>query len=82
MVCFFNGVDNMIEYVPVMNKRFLTQVMEKNKERFQIVMQMLMDIEYKEEGIHEYGQYLLAIKEHEIQLVTPQKIYIKPISIH
>ena len=72
----------MIEYINAINRRVLTKIIEKKKERHEIVMDMLACIELKDIGIHEYGRYLLAIEPDKIQLVTPDKIYIKTTNIH
>jgi len=72
----------MIEYVDRLNRRFLTGEIEKSKERFTIVTEMLACIELNDTGIHEYGCYMLAIESDKIQLVTPNKIYIKPLCLH
>lgn len=74
----------MVEYIdcPV-GKRFLTKVIEEEKrKRFQIVTDMIAQLEVKEIGVHEYERYILSIKQDEIQLVTPDKIYIKKLLIH
>lgn len=72
----------MIEYITAINRRFLTSVIEKTRERFQIVTEMLNCIELGCMGIHEYGRYILAIERDKIQLVTPDKVYIKTLLIH
>lgn len=72
----------MIEYITAINRRFLTSVIEKTRERFQIVTEMLNCIELGCMGVHEYGRYILAIERDKIQLVTPDKVYIKTLLIH
>lgn len=72
----------MIEYITAINRRFLTSVIEKMRERFQIVMEMLNCIELGCMGVHEYGRYILAVEHDKIQLVTPDKVYIKTLLIH
>lgn len=72
----------MIEYITAINRRFLTSVIEKTRERFQIVTDMLNCIELGCMGIHEYGRYILAVERDKIQLVTPDKVYIKTLLIH
>ena len=72
----------MIEYITAINRRFLTSVIEKTRERFQIVTEMLNCIELGCMGVHEYGRYILAVERDKIQLVTPDKVYIKTLLIH
>lgn len=72
----------MIEYITAINRRFLTSVIEKTRERFQIVTDMLKCIELGCMGIHEYGRYILAVERDKIQLITPDKVYIKTLLIH
>ena len=72
----------MIEYITAINRRVLTKIIEKKRERHEIVTDMLACIELKDIGIHEYGQYMLAIESDKIQLVAPDKLYIKNLYIH
>ena len=73
----------MIEYITAINRRVLTKIIEENKkERFQIVTDMLNCIELGCMGVHEYGRYILAVERDKIQLVTPDKVYIKTLLIH
>ena len=72
----------MVEYMHSINRRVLTKIIEKKRERHEIVTDMLACIELKDIGIHEYGHYMLAIESDKIQLVTPDKLYIKTIHIH
>lgn len=72
----------MIEYINAINRRVLTKIIEKKRERHEIVTEMLACIELNDIGIHEYGHYMLAIESDKIQLVTPDKLYIKTLRIH
>lgn len=73
----------MVEYIHSINRRVLTKIIEeKKRERYEIVTEMLGCIELNDTGIHEYGCYMLAIESDKIQLVTPNKIYIKPLCLH
>lgn len=72
----------MIEYIDTINRRFLTSVIKKSNERFQIVTDMLWHIDTKEMGVYEYGNYVLFVDSDLIQIVTPKNIYIKTLSVH
>ena len=74
----------MIEYIDYpLSRHFLTKLIEEEKrERIKIVSQIINSIRLKEKGTHEYGNYLWSIEDEEIQLVTPNKIYIKKLLIH
>ena len=73
----------MIEYITTINRRVLTKIIEENKrERFQIVTDMLNCIESGCIGVYEYGRYMLSVEHDKIQLVTPDKVYVKMLLVH
>ncbi|HAU87484.1 MAG TPA: hypothetical protein DCW90_18960 [Lachnospiraceae bacterium] len=73
----------MIEYITAINRRVLTKIIEENKrERFQIVTDMLNCIESGCIGVYEYGRYMLSVEHDKIQLVTPDKVYVKMLLVH
>ena len=73
----------MIEYITTINRRVLTKIIEENKrERFRIVTDMLNCIESGCIGVYEYGRYMLSVEHDKIQLVTPDKVYVKMLFVH
>ena len=74
----------MIEYFDYpLSRHYLTKMIkEEQKERIQIVSQMVNAIKLKELGVHEFGKYMLSIENDKIQIVTPEKIYVKLLAVH
>ena len=74
----------MIEYIDYpLSRHYLTKIInEEQKERIQIVNQIVNAIKVKELGVHEFGKYILAIEQDKIQIVTPKKIYVKFLVVH
>lgn len=74
----------MIEYIDYpLSRHYLTKmIQEEKKTRIQIVSQIVHAIRSNELGVYEFGKYMLSIENDKIQLVTPEKIYIKLLTIH
>lgn len=74
----------MIEYINGgLSRHSLTKmIQEEKKERIQIVSQMVQCLKLKELGVHEFGQYMLSIENNKIQIVTPDKVYVKLLTVH
>lgn len=74
----------MIEYIDYpLSRHYLTKIIkEEQKERIQIVNQIVNAIKLKELGVHEFGKYMLSIENDKIQIVTPEKIYVKLLAVH
>lgn len=74
----------MIEYIECgISRHYLTKIIkEEQQERIQIVSQIVHAIRSNELGIYEFGKYMLSIEDSEIQIITPEKIYIKLLTIH
>lgn len=74
----------MIEYIDYpLSRHYLTKIInEEQKERIQIVSQIVHAIRSNELGIHEFGKYMLSIEQDKIQIVTPEKVYVKILAVH
>lgn len=74
----------MIEYIKGgISRHYLTKIIkEEQKERIQIVSQIVNAIKVKELGVYEFGKYMLSIENDKIQIITPEKIYVKLLTIH
>ena len=74
----------MIEYIDYpLSRHFLTKLIEEEKrERIQIVSNMVKDIRLNNKGVYEYGRYMISIEYDKIQIVTPEKVYIKLMLLH
>lgn len=74
----------MIEYINGgLSRHSLTKLIEEEqKERIRIVSNMIQSIQMNDEGVHEYGKYMLSIEDDKIQVVTPKKVYVKILAIH
>ena len=74
----------MIEYIDYpLSRHYLTKIIkEEQKERIQIVSQIVQCLRLNDIGVYEYGQYMLSIEDNEIQIVTPEKVYVKLLAVH
>lgn len=74
----------MIEYIEGgISRHYLTKIIkEEQKERIQIVSQIVNAIRSNELGVHEFGKYMLSIEKDKIQIVTPEKVYVKILAVH
>ena len=74
----------MIEYIDYpLSRHYLTKIInEEQKERIQIVSQIVHAIRSNKKGVYEFGKYQLAMEQDKIQIVTPEKIYVKLLAVH
>lgn len=74
----------MIKYVDCpLSRHYITKmIQEEQKKRIQIVNQIVFAIRSNKLGVYEFGKYMLSIEKNEIQIITPEKIYIKLLTIH
>lgn len=74
----------MVEYIKGgISRHYLTKIIkEEQKERIQIVSKIVNAIRSNKLGVYEFGKYMLSIEKDKIQIVTPEKIYIKTLLVH
>lgn len=74
----------MVDYIKGgISRHYLTKIIkEEQKERIKIVNKIVQCLKLKEFGVHEFGKYMLSIENDKIQIVTPEKIYVKLLAVH
>lgn len=74
----------MLKYIEGgISRHYLTKIIkEEQKERIQIVSRIVHTIRSNELGVYEFGEYMLSIEKDKIQIVTPQKVYVKLLAVH